>query len=119
MAELDTQTVKLLAEGAARAAAEEVAKNMREEIRTGFTSLEDRLLKNMESALERYFGDMKPSDHIVEHSRIERLMSWADEAQKGFWKGAIATVSKWVVGIVAAGLIAYSAAHFGTPALVK
>lgn len=85
----EMDTVKLIAEAAAQAAASRVAKQVSDDTRKEFEALEHRL----EQKLTVYFGENGPNHHIVQHGRIDRLLDIVDKASVGI----IGTIIKYAV----------------------
>jgi hypothetical protein len=97
-------TVKLIAEAAARAAASEVAKQVTEETKKSFSDLEDRI----ETRLAAYFGDKGANHHIIQHDRVDRLLDLLDKTSVGI----VGTVIKYAIMMtIIIGTLGYLAWH--------
>lgn len=109
LVEMDLDTMKSLAELSARAAAQEVAQSLREDfrqdLRKELTELEGRIKEKLESEMRSHFGTMKPDEHIIQHSRLDRLMRMSDNATGGFFKAIAAKVATWLLGLIVAGFL--------------
>ena len=91
------------------AAAASVAGRLRSEMVDGPASLEGNIAAHIEGQFTKHFGSMDPTQHIIQHNRLERFLKWTDDMQGGFWKGVAGTVAKYVV----IGLVSVFAAwHF-------
>lgn len=107
--EMDLDTMKAIAELSARTAAQEVAeslrKDFREDLRKEFTELETRLKEKLELELRSHFGTMQPDEHIIQHSRLDRLMKLSEQATGGFFKALVSKLATWLLSLMAAGFL--------------
>lgn len=98
---IDMDTVKLIASAAAESAAKTMAQEVRDEVRRELAGMEDRLKSHIDS----YFGRLDATDHIVQHNRIERLLSGID----GIGTKILATVSKFLItGLIVSAVLGYA-----------
>ena len=102
--ELDMATVKLVAEAAANAAAEKVSKVLRKEISQEFTKVEQALSTKIEHEFELRFGEMKPSDHLVAHKRLDTMFSRFDDGSRTIWKTLIGKAVELAIIVFAVGM---------------
>lgn len=104
---VDLETVKYLTETSAKVAAQEVAKTLREDLQDAFVKLEANLTTKIENEFHLRFGEMKPSEHIVAHSRLATFLDLADTTKKEAWKGFIGSTVKWMFGAMLLGAFVY------------
>ena len=71
---------KSIVEDTVRQLREEIRHEIREEIRREFKS---------------HFGDMTPSEHAVQHSRLDKFLNLTDHLTQNFWGQLIGGVVKW------------------------
>lgn len=96
---MEPELLKMLAGAAAREAASEIVVELRSEVAEQFESMKNDLKTELKSEFNSYFGDMKPSTHIIQHDRLYRFVRWYDDFTGSLW-GKLAT------GIVIAGCAA-------------
>lgn len=101
---MEHETIKLIAESAAQ----EVGRNLSTQISGDLSRIEARLKESISHEFERHFGEMQPSEHIVQHSRLSQFLDWADETKSSFWKSLVAGVVKWALGIFLFGWFVYT-----------
>ena len=98
---MDAETVKLIAESAGRGAAEQIRNQVREDA----VRFEDAMLARITSEFATRFGSMDPSQHVIQHDRLDRFIKFADKVSDRLW-------GKVIFGIVIVGLITTLAGEF-------
>jgi hypothetical protein len=69
--------------------------------------LHDKITESVEGMLKTYFGDQTPSQHTIQHARMDSLLKRLDGISDNFWGGIVTGIAKWViVGVL--GALAYS-----------
>jgi preprotein translocase subunit SecA len=101
---LTMEHMRLLAETSAQA----VGKELREALDKGFEHVEARLTQKIETEFELRFGDMKPTEHLVQHNRLHSLL----EAFDGAKKSAVKTVTGAIVKYACALIISLAAMKY-------
>lgn len=96
---MEPELLKMLAGAAAREAASEIVVELRSEVAEQFESMKTDLKRELKAEFNSYFGDIKPSTHIIQHDRLYRFIKWTDEFTGNLW-GKVAT------GVVLAGCAA-------------
>jgi hypothetical protein len=96
---MDKDLLHTLAEATATAAAREIGKELREELNRQFETAKDDLKKD----LQAYFGEQKPSQHVIHHDRIERFLAWADRTAGTAFGRLVSTIAKYAVIALVAG----------------
>ena len=84
---------KSIVEDTVRQLREEIRHEIREEIRREFKS---------------HFGDMTPSEHAVQHSRLDKFLNLTDHLTQNFWGQLIGGVVKWAAGLFLVGYFVWS-----------
>lgn len=100
----DRETIRLIAEFAARAAAQELRNELREEFKEMAVNVEDRVA----AQLREHFGAMKPADHVVEHARLNKMLTTVESLEKNL-------IGKILIG----ALIVMIIVGFGGEVVVK
>ena len=108
--DLSMKVMKELAEAAAKSAATEIASTVRQEMRDESQKLRDELVITIKEEIKSYHGDMTPTEHAIQHNRMDRLLNWTDKLSQNFWGQLLTGVVKWVVIIF---LIGYFALNSG------
>jgi hypothetical protein len=93
----DMETTHQIATAAATAAASAVAGRIRTEMQDSLAHFESNIAAHIESQFTKHFGSMDPTQHIIQHNRLETYLKRIDDMQSGFWKGIAGTVAKYVV----------------------
>lgn len=102
---MEPELLKMLAGAAAREAASEIVVELRSEVAEQFESMKQDLKTELKSEFTSYFGEMKPSAHIIQHDRLYRFVRWYDDFTGNLW-GKIAT------GVILAGCVVLGAVWF-------
>jgi hypothetical protein len=105
---INAETMKLVAEASARAAATEIARSLKHDLKEEFSRVEENLRQKIHHEFELHFGEMKPDEHLVEHSQIRTFLEWINSAKKSFWKVLIGEVVKWVFTLIIVSWLFYS-----------
>lgn len=96
---IDLRIMKDIAEAAAISASEKVATKVRDEMRQEHERLKDEILDAMKSEFKAYHGDMSPSEHLVQHSRMSNFLNWLEKLNQGFWSQLLGAFLKWAMAI--------------------
>ncbi|MFP3609164.1 hypothetical protein SB778_03505 [Paraburkholderia sp. SIMBA_050] len=97
----DQENLMTIAKEVAKATVEEMGLKLRERDE----ELRESIVEDVRKELKSYFGDQSPSDHLIQHNRIDKLLNWIDNLGKNFWGGLIAgTVKFLVVAIIGAAV---------------
>lgn len=75
---MEKEVLQALAEAAGRSAAHDIIIELRAEIAQQFDHMKQALSHELKSDFAGYFGEMKPSQHIVQHDRLYRFVRWYD-----------------------------------------
>ena len=97
------ETVKLIAQAAAEAAANRVSAELRDEQRRGFERMENRLCEKMDG----YFGQVDPAKHVVQHDRIERFLTMMDKMGEGIFSNILKNVIWGLIVMSVVGWLAW------------
>lgn len=93
----DMETIKLVAQSAAKEVAEEIGRQLREDLRIGFDYVEKRMVERIDTQFQLRFGDMKPAEHLVQHSRLQHILDNIDSTRKKIWQTVAGELSKAAV----------------------
>ncbi len=96
----DMETIKIIAQASAEAAAKQVSQELREDVREQFGQLEDRMAQR----LRNYFGQLDASKHVVQHDRLERMLAAIDRMSENVFTNLM---GKLMWGLLIAGLFGY------------
>lgn len=92
--------MRFLAETSANAAAEKTAAAMREDLRESILAAKQQIAEDINRHMDAYFGRLKPSDHIIQHDRLYRMLGFMDRVSNNFW-GKVVVNGLFVVIVVA------------------
>jgi hypothetical protein len=92
---LDIKTLELLVEAAARRAVRDIKGELTQEIRDAVAA-----------SITSHFGEMKGSEHVVQHDRVSRLIKMIDRLSENFIGKVIGNL---VIGLVLATIVGYLA----------
>jgi vacuolar-type H+-ATPase subunit E/Vma4 len=101
---VESETLQLIVQAAAEAAAREIAQELRAETVSEFGQMERRLTDK----LDNYFGKVEPSKHVVQHDRIERLLNLVDRMGEGIFQSIL---KQLIWGLVVAGVVGWLLWH--------
>ncbi|MCG5512869.1 hypothetical protein [Ectothiorhodospira shaposhnikovii] len=83
---------KEIAEAVALSAATKVAQELRHEMQMENKKLRDELLEGVRNEIKLYHGDMTPTEHAIQHARINRFLSWMDRTSQNVWAQVLKTI---------------------------
>ena len=106
--ELSVQMMKEVAEVAAKSAAHEVANSIREEMRMENQRLKEEIIEEVKAEIKSYHGDMTPTQHAVQHSRMDRFLNWTDKMNQNFWGQLIAGFVRWLMIVFLIGYFVWT-----------
>lgn len=98
---LDLATMQFVTETAAKAAATELGKSLRVEIREELANFERSMLDKIQAEMRAYFGQLDGDAHIVQHSELARFI----EARRNAVKGFMTRVGELFAAACAVGLL--------------
>lgn len=79
---MDLKVVEMVANAAAERAAHQAASGVmleaRTEIAEQFGAFKQEFFNEVEQRFSAYFGEQRPSDHIIQHDRLKRGIEWYD-----------------------------------------
>lgn len=85
----------------AKTVAEETVRELREDIRHEIQSEIRREFKS-------HFGDLTPTQHSFQHSRLDKFLNLTDKLTQNFWGALIGGIVKWAVGLFLIGYFVWS-----------
>jgi hypothetical protein len=97
---VDTETIKMIAAAAAEASARAVVQDLKAETKSEFEQMERRIAER----LEGYFGQLDASKHVVQHDRIERLLTLVDRMGEGIFASVVKNI---IWGLLVAGVVGW------------
>jgi hypothetical protein len=97
------ESMKVIAKEAAREAVEQLSHKLSERD----AELRESIVTDVRKELATYFGDQSPAQHMIQHDRIDKFLSWMDGMGKNFWSGLVSNVLRVVV-TGAAAIFIYS-----------
>ena len=89
---MDMELMKALAESIAAQTVKELGKELKQEIRG-----------EIQKEFQRYFGDITPTQHAVQHSRIDKLLNILDRTTSNFLTRIIGNLLVYGVILVVLG----------------
>jgi hypothetical protein len=84
----DQENLMTIAREVAKATVAEMDLAMRERDK----ALRESIVEDVRKELKSYFGEQAPSDHLIEHNRIAKFLTWVDGLGKSFWSSIISNV---------------------------
>lgn len=105
---LNIQIMKELAEAAAHSAAQQIAREVREEMRDEHGKLKKELIHEVRKEIKAYHGDMTPTEHAVQHERMDRFLGLMDKMNQSFWGQMLSGVVKWAIMIFLIGYFVWT-----------
>lgn len=100
---MDIETMRNIAELSAKAAAESVATSLRDEIRREFEHFEKRITDKIDSEFKAHFGVLQPSEHVIQHSRLDSFLQWSEDVKKSAWQNLVAGIFKHGITVALMG----------------
>lgn len=108
--DLDVKVMKQIAESAAEAAVRKVTAELRKEFKADMETLRREIVAAVREENRAYHGDLTPSQHAIQHDRINKFLEWMESMNKNFWGQIIAGLVKWVFVIFLIGYFMWNSA---------
>lgn len=96
---LDMESLKLIADSVARTAATEVGQHLEAKMTEQHSRLKQDIIDEVRRDLKGYFGKLEADEHIIQHSRIDKLLGFIDRTSENF-------IGRFLVTLVAWGAVA-------------
>jgi hypothetical protein len=110
LTQMEKELMEMVAGAAAQKAAQEITIEVRAEIADQFHSLKNEMAAELRHEFTTYFGEMRPSTHIVQHDRLLRFVRWYDHFTEGL-------ATKVMTGVVLGGAVIAGGAWFASNVL--
>jgi ribosomal protein S13 len=89
----DQENLMTIAREVAKATVDEMGVRLDERDK----KLRESIVEDVRKELKSYFGDQSASDHLIEHNRIAKFLTWVDGLGKNFWSSLISNVIRSAV----------------------
>jgi hypothetical protein len=84
----DQENLMTIAREVAKATVDEMGQRLDERDK----KLRESIVEDVRKELKSYFGDQSASQHMIEHSRIAKFLTWVDGLGNSFWSSVISNV---------------------------
>lgn len=92
---LDMESLKLIADSVARTAAIEVSERLEARMTEQHAKLKEEIIAEVRRDMKGYFGNLESDQHIIQHSRIDKLLSFIDRTSENFFGRLLVTIVSW------------------------
>lgn len=103
----------------AQEAAEATGQKIRSEIKADLLELKSEINRDVRvtvsDEMQKYFGDMSPTEHAISHHKAEKWFSIFDNVTSSAWTKALGFLFQWSV----IGLILWGLTTTVVPAIIK
>jgi hypothetical protein len=89
----EQESLKVVAKEAAREAVEQMSLKLAERD----TELRESIVEDVRKELKSYFGDQSAAQHMIQHARIDKFLSWLDGMGKNFWGGIVSSTLRVLI----------------------
>ena len=113
--QLSVEMMKEIAHEAAKAAATSISHEVRNEMREEAAKLREELLTAVKEEIQSYHGDMTPTEHAIQHARIDKFLGWTEKMSQNFWGSLMSGLIKFAVTMF---LLGYFIWHNGADKIV-
>ena len=96
----DMEILRLLAQSVAEETVHKLREDVREDIR-------NELHAQIKTEIARYFGETSPSQHVLQHSRMERFLAKLDSLSDNFWGTIVKGVVNWGLTLFLLGYLVW------------
>lgn len=103
----EQESLTVIAKEAAREAVEQLSQKLQERDTELRADIKEDARAAVKAELKAWFGDQSPAEHMIQHARIDKFLTWMDGMGKSFWSGLISNILRTVV-TGAAAIFVYS-----------
>jgi hypothetical protein len=105
---IDMESLKLIADSVARSAASQVADQLEAKMTEQHAKLKNEITDEFRRDLKGYFGNLQSDEHIIQHSRIDKLLNFIDKTGENFIGRIVSALAVWGAILLVVGYAIYA-----------